>query len=134
MKKIIFVFMVLLGITYSAYADGKRSCSVYGTPGYTAELANGSTMLQANEYGEVLVRVNVNGPKISAYGNGTLKVKVYVNALDRTLQTIAGTGDRIIIVKDSNYSDKASGSECIFIKNLKPGVYYNISIDNATCD
>ena len=125
--------MVFLGITLSAYADG-RSCSVYGKPEYTVKLANGSTMAKADDDGTISVSVVITGPKISPYRNGTLKVRVYVNAIDRTLNTIVGTGDKTVYVKDSPYSESAVGDEVIYIKNLTPGVYYNIRIDNATCN
>lgn len=133
MKKILSILMVFLGITLYAYADN-RSCPVYGNKNYTAELENGSTMQQANEDGLISVSVKVSGPIISSLKNGTLHVTVYVNAIDRTSKSIVGTGHKVIYVKDSPYSNKASGYENIYIRGLTPGVYYNISIDNATCD
>ncbi len=136
MKKIILIILLAL-LTFSvsyAYADGRRSCSVYNNADYTAELLNGSTMAQANKDGRIFVSVKVSGPQISSYRNGSLKVQVYVNAIDRTSKTVAGTGDKTIYVKDSPYSSSASGSESITIEGLTPNVYYEISIDNATCN
>jgi hypothetical protein len=108
---------------------------VYGNKNYTVTLANGSTMAQADKYGEISVSVNVSGPVIDPhYKSGRLKVQVYVNALDRTLKTVVSTGDKTVYVEDSKYTSQASGSAVIYIRGLTPGQYYDISIDNATCE
>lgn len=116
--------LACFGIICVANADEKvkRTCPVYGTK-YTATLEHGSTMVSDED---PWVTIIVEGPKDPIGDNF---VTVWVNALDRSTKRIIQTLKVTVTVK----CDKSKASNTACFRNLPKG-YYDVSIDNATCD
>lgn len=117
--------LACFGIICVANADEKvkRTCPVYGTK-YTATLAHGSTMVSDEDSSVTII---VEGPEDPS---GDHFVTVWVNALDRSTKCIIQTIKVVVTVKRDE-SKASNGAD--FFRNLPKG-YYDVSIDNATCD
>ena len=116
--------LAFFGMIFTANADGRKTCPVYNSQ-YTATIAHGSTMVSGDS---PYVSIVVEGPeKALGYGD---PVKVWVNALDRSTGCIVETIKVIVFVKGG----ETKGSESEAFKKLEKGVYYNVSIDSASCN
>lgn len=115
--------LACFGMIFTANADGRKTCPVYNSQ-YTATVAHGSTMVSGDN---PFVTIIVEGTK-EALGYGNL-VTVWVNALDRSTGCIVETIEVCVTVKGG----KTHGSVQKAFRKLKKGVFYNVSIDSASC-
>lgn len=116
--------LACFGMIFTANADGRKTCPVYNSQ-YTATLAHGSTMVSGDSS---YVTIIVEGTE-KALGPGDF-VTVWVNALDRSTGCIVET----IEVRVTVEGGKTRGSGQKAFRNLKKGVFYNVSIDSASCN
>lgn len=116
--------LACFGMIFIANADGRKTCPVYNSQ-YTATVAHGSTMVSGDS---PYVTIIVEGTK-KALGHGDL-VTVWVNALDRSTGCIVETIEVRVFVKGG----QTRGSVQKAFSKLKEGVYYNVSIDSASCN
>lgn len=115
--------LAFFGMIFTANADGRKTCRVYNSQ-YTATIAHGSTMVSGDS---PYVSIVVEGTK-KARDYGDL-VTVWVNALDRS------TGCIVETIKVQVFVDggQTGSSKRQAFSKLKDGVYYNVSIDSASC-
>ena len=125
MKKLFLILAICLGLSFTVNADGRRSCSVYNSP-YTASISQGSTMVSGDNSSFTIV---VTGPKVLEYHKEE-RITVWVNALDRSTGCIVSTAEVQVRIQYGYSVGTGHG----FFQNLQKGVYYNVSIDKATCE
>ena len=123
MKKYLLIILAWFGIVFTADANGELSCPVYNSQ-YKATVAHGSTMVSGDS---PYVTIIVEGSK-AALGYGD-QVTVFVNALDRSTGRIVDTIQVDVFVKGGQTSGRAEKR----FTRLPKGVYYNVSIDSASC-
>ncbi len=129
MKRILLLIALFLNFSLIANADNiRRSCDVYQSP-YKVTIVHGYTMIQGGEYG-TYVCIDANCIDTNYKNLNGDKITVYVNALDRTTGCIVDTVKVEIYIARG----KTSGRGDAYFKNLNTGVYYNVSIDSASCN
>ncbi len=125
MKKYLLIMLACIGMIFTANADGRRTCDVYNSK-YKATIAHGSTMVSKDSS---YVTIIVEGTEKVFDFDGD-RITVWVNALDRSTGCIVETIKVIVTVE---YGDTRGSGQSKFTK-LKDGVYYNVSIDSASCN
>ena len=117
MKKFFLMLLTVVGISVAAMADGRLSCTVYGTSGTKATLqAKGDC---ASNNGRIVIPLTITN-------KGTTKpIKVVVNVYDE--RTGSFVTSKKIVVHDYDYE--------IIVDNLESGKCYTVSLSNAiTCE
>ncbi|MBO7243049.1 MAG: hypothetical protein J6V19_05235 [Alistipes sp.] len=125
MKKYLLIMLACIGMIFTANADGRRTCPVYNSQ-YKATIAHGSTMV-SKDSAYITIIVEGTEKASSTYGDN---VTVWVNALDRSTGCIVETIKITVNVKRGE--TRGSARDCF--RKLKEGVYYNVSIDSASCN
>ncbi len=126
MKKYLLIMLACIGMIFTANADGRRTCDVYNSQ-YKATIAHGSTMVSKDSSSVTIIVEGTAKATSGTYGDN---VTVWVNALDRSTGCIMET---IKVIVHVDRGDTRGSGHGHFTK-LKEGVYYNVSIDSASCN
>lgn len=145
---IVTATIIILGCSrnFSSWKDNwmynwkiNSECTVSNNPDFEVNLGRffykntySDKFMSVNEDGIGYVSVEVSGPQISPYRDGSLSFRVSLDVFDKKSWTKIDSRDIRINVNDYKRSSESSGRE-EFEFYLKPGEYV-ISINEAICE